>query len=114
MTESEMVKVYELAKELGLDSISLLDKLNGLNIKVKSHMSELSTDEARLARESLSKKAAATAAPKKKATTTRKKPVAAASTDEAPAKAATKTAAKTAAPKAAPVAEEPAKAAASS
>ena len=35
------MKVYELAKELGVDSISLVDKLSGMNIKVKNHMSDL-------------------------------------------------------------------------
>ena len=55
MSEQEMVKVYELAKELGIDSISLLDKLKGLNIRVKNHMSELRDDEVAIARTSLKK-----------------------------------------------------------
>jgi len=55
MSEQEMVKVYELAKELGIDSISLLDKLKSLNIQVKNHMSELRTEEVRIARTSLRK-----------------------------------------------------------
>ena len=57
MSETKTLTVYELAKELGLDSISLLDKLKALNIKVKSHMSELSEGEADQARVSLSPKA---------------------------------------------------------
>ncbi|MBL7714685.1 MAG: translation initiation factor IF-2 [Bdellovibrionales bacterium] len=60
------MKVYELAKELGLDSISLLDKLNTLNIKVKNHMSDLGAEEVTTARASLGKKAEA---PAKKTTT---------------------------------------------
>ena len=55
MSEQEMVKVYELAKELGMDSISLLDKLKSLNIKVKNHMSELSDTEVLAARSALRK-----------------------------------------------------------
>ncbi len=55
MSEHEMVKVYELAKELGIDSISLLDKLKSLNIKVKNHMSDLRNEEAQIARTSLKK-----------------------------------------------------------
>ena len=73
MVEQEQMKVYELAKELGVDSISLLDKLNGLNIKVKSHMSDLGADDVRTVRASLGKKSAATAAPKKTAARVRKK-----------------------------------------
>jgi translation initiation factor IF-2 len=47
------VKVYELAKELGVDSISLLDKLAKLGIQVKNHMSDLSDADAVTARASL-------------------------------------------------------------
>ncbi len=72
MSEQEMVKVYELAKELGIDSISLLDKLKSLNIKVKNHMSELRTEEAQLARSSLRKGSEADKL-KKAAAKTRKK-----------------------------------------
>jgi translation initiation factor IF-2 len=75
MSEHETVKVYELAKELGIDSISLLDKLKGLNINVKNHMSELRGEEASLARNSLrpSSGSAKVAAPKKTVTRARKK-----------------------------------------
>ncbi len=38
---SEAVKVYELAKELHLESFALIDKLKELGIEVKSHMSAL-------------------------------------------------------------------------
>ena len=55
MSEQGTIKVYELAKELGIDSISLLDKLKNLNINVKNHMSELGTQEVQLARSSLRK-----------------------------------------------------------
>ncbi|MFZ9596245.1 MAG: translation initiation factor IF-2 [Bdellovibrionia bacterium] len=74
MSEQEMVKVYELAKELGIDSISLLDKLKSLNIKVKNHMSELRTEEVLLARSSL-KKGSEAAKPVKKAPTKARKKV---------------------------------------
>ena len=50
---AEPVKVYELAKELGTDSISLLDKLKGIGIAVKSHMSSLTPEQADNARTSL-------------------------------------------------------------
>ncbi len=40
------IKVYELAKELGMDSIGLLDTLKQIDIKVKSHMSSLKVEEA--------------------------------------------------------------------
>ncbi len=59
-TQKEPTKVYELAKELGLDSLTLLDKLRDLNIKVKNHMSELSEAEVLAAKEGLSPKRAAT------------------------------------------------------
>ena len=72
MAEQEMMKVYELAKELGLDSISLLDKLNGLNIKVKNHMSELRDEDVSAARASLGKKTVL-ATTKKSSVRTRKK-----------------------------------------
>jgi len=73
MSEQEMVKVYELAKELGIDSISLLDKLKGLKINVKNHMSELRSDEVQLARSSLRKGSESDKSVKKVATKTRKK-----------------------------------------
>ncbi|MBC7396562.1 MAG: translation initiation factor IF-2 N-terminal domain-containing protein, partial [Bdellovibrionales bacterium] len=50
MTDREPLKVYELAKELGIDSISLVDKLKTLEINVKNHMSELTDSDADRAR----------------------------------------------------------------
>lgn len=47
----EPLKVYELAKELGIDSFALLDKLKQINIEVKSHMSSLEENQARQIRE---------------------------------------------------------------
>jgi translation initiation factor IF-2 len=55
MTEQNTVKVYELAKELGIAPLELVDKLKGLNIQVKNHMSDLQTQEAEMARSSLKK-----------------------------------------------------------
>ena len=89
MMQQEMVKVYELAKELGIDSISLLDRLKDLNIKVKNHMSELSDSEAQAARSALKPAAAPKAAKKAPAARVKKK-------------------AAEAAPAAAPVEEKPA------
>ncbi len=90
MPEQGMIKVYELAKELGIDSISLLDKLRDLNINVKNHMSELRTEEVDLARNSLRKGAGAhEKAAKKPSTRVRKKSTdasAAPSSAEAPSK----------------------------
>ena len=50
MTDREPLKVYELAKELGIDSISLVDKLKTLEINVKNHMSELTDADVERAR----------------------------------------------------------------
>ena len=72
-TTTGTMKVYELAKELGVDSISLLDKLATLNIKVKNHMSDLAGDDLRIARESLGKKDEKKAAAKKTTVTRKKK-----------------------------------------
>lgn len=73
MDGQETIKVYELAKELGIDSISLLDKLNGLDIKVKNHMSELAPGDAERARTSLLAKVVSPPAKKAKAPAVRKK-----------------------------------------
>ncbi len=85
MMETEKMKVYELAKELGLDSFSLLDKLNGLNIKVKSHMSELEPEHVVAVRQELVKKSGPAESTKKAPTRARKKAPAAAETAAAPA-----------------------------
>jgi translation initiation factor IF-2 len=74
MSEKEMVKVYELAKELGMDSISLLDRLNSLNIKVKNHMSELRIEEAQTVRAAL-RASKGDIKPTKKTTTRAKKKI---------------------------------------
>ena len=50
MTEREPIKVYELAKELGIDSLSLVDTLKNLEINVKNHMSELTDNDVERAR----------------------------------------------------------------
>jgi translation initiation factor IF-2 len=73
MTDREPLKVYELAKELGIDSISLVDKLKTLEINVKNHMSELTDSDAERARAvlktgSVSGKSAANASSAKKST----------------------------------------------
>ncbi|OFZ18038.1 MAG: translation initiation factor IF-2 [Bdellovibrionales bacterium GWB1_55_8] len=77
MSEQENLKVYELAKELGVDSISLLDKLKALNIQVKNHMSELGAEDVQVARNALGKKSEGDAKGTKKKTVTRKKKAAA-------------------------------------
>jgi translation initiation factor IF-2 len=51
----KLIKVYELAKETGTDSLSLLDRLKTLGIVVKSHMSELSDADAAKVRASFKK-----------------------------------------------------------
>src|ERR1700722_17090206 len=93
MADTQTVKVYELAKELGIDSISLLDKLKGLNINVKNHMSDLAAEDVSMARTSLRRPAVRAADAEKKAAKprTRKKPTAEAADGAAPAKAPAKT-----------------------
>ena len=54
----EKVKVYELAKEMGMDTLTLLDKLKQLDIDVKSHMSSLGTEEVKLVRDQMAKEKA--------------------------------------------------------
>ncbi|MEW6055276.1 MAG: translation initiation factor IF-2 [Bdellovibrionota bacterium] len=54
----QKVKVYELAKELGIDSMTLLDKLKQLDIDVKSHMSSLGTEEVKAVRDQIAKEQA--------------------------------------------------------
>src|SRR3954465_10077887 len=57
MTEQGTLKVFELAKELGIGSFELVDKLKSLNIQVKNHMSDLRTEEIVQARTALKKPA---------------------------------------------------------
>lgn len=95
MTSQEPIKVYELAKELGMDSISLLDRLKDLKIAVKNHMSELTDDQVGAARNAL-KKPEPVAKTKKKAAGTgtsvvKKKKVAADTETAAPASTSAKT-----------------------
>ena len=47
------LRVYELAKELGLESKELIRKLEKLGVEVRSHMSSLDEDTAKLVRDSL-------------------------------------------------------------
>ena len=93
MTDREPLKVYELAKELGIDSISLVDRLKNLEINVKNHMSELTDSDVERARTvlktgSVSGKSAAgaTAGKVKSAAPAKTPPAKAASTKAAPAK----------------------------
>ena len=37
----ENIKVFELAKQMGLETIALMDKLREFKIPIKSHMAEL-------------------------------------------------------------------------
>jgi len=73
MAEVSNIKVYELAKELGMDSLSLVDALKKLKVGVKSHMSALTPDQAELARSTLALKEDAPKKAKKKAVVRRKK-----------------------------------------
>lgn len=117
--QQESMKVYELAKELGLDSFSLLDKLKQINIEVKSHMSSLAAEQAQAIRDALKqeKKSASPATVKKRAASSSASPAtgAAAAGTAAPApakKVAKKAAAPAASPEAAPKAPAAKKAAA--
>ncbi|MBU6153749.1 MAG: translation initiation factor IF-2 [Bdellovibrionales bacterium] len=110
MTDREPLKVYELAKELGIDSISLVDKLKGLDINVKNHMSELTDGDAEKARNVLkvgtTTVGAETASGGTKKTVTRKASGAGATAaTKTPTKTVTKTSSKPAAKAAAPLPE---------
>jgi translation initiation factor IF-2 len=48
------MKVFELAKELDFKALDLIDKVKGLNLKIKNHMSDLSDEEVVKIREFLS------------------------------------------------------------
>ncbi len=100
--QHETLKVYELAKELGLDSFSLLDKLKQFNIEVKSHMSSLAAGQAEAIREAIKKESR----PSKSAAGPVKKKAASAGTAPAGATAAATTT-KKAVKKTAPAAAEP-------
>lgn len=62
MAEQGTVMVLQLAKELGVAPLDLVDKLKALQINVKSHMSELTPEQAETARASLAPKSARAAA----------------------------------------------------
>jgi translation initiation factor IF-2 len=51
--EGENIKVYELAKELGIDSLSLVSKIKEMAIPVRSHMSELSPEDVKKIKQKL-------------------------------------------------------------
>lgn len=63
-------KVFELAKEIGIGSIELVDKLKGLGFNVKNHMVSLSDDDVTKAMEAMAPKTEA--APTKKKVTRKK------------------------------------------
>ena len=48
-------KVYELAKEMGIGSKEMLNKLNGMGIEVSSHMNVVSEKDCLAVRESMKK-----------------------------------------------------------
>ena len=60
------VKIYELAKELGVESKEVIEFLGKKNIEVKSHSSAIEENEAQLVKQEFSKSEAAKEAPKKK------------------------------------------------
>ncbi len=71
---TEPQKVYELAKDLDIDSISLLGKLKDLDIKVKSHMSTLTPEQVEITLKSFkSKKKTSTKKTESKKETSAKK-----------------------------------------
>ncbi len=73
MSETQTsMKVYELAKELGMDSFGLLDMLKQIDIEVKSHMSSLAADQATAVREHVSQKSRSSKKATKKKTTRKK------------------------------------------
>ena len=68
------MKVYELAKDLNLKSVDLLDKLRkDYNMSVKNHMQSLSVEDVEKIRGFFDKKSKLTKITKKKSTITRKK-----------------------------------------
>jgi len=73
---SETIKVFELAKELGLKALDLLEKLKPLDLKLKNHMADLSADQVERIKNYVSPPAAE--APAAKKTVVRKKSSAAA------------------------------------
>ncbi len=76
------IRVHKLAKELGLSSKDLVEKLHGLKVDVKGHMSALDSDTAELVRQELGGSAKAKK-PKKSKPGAKKQKKAAAKEEEA-------------------------------
>lgn len=93
-------KVFEFAKELGLQPLELMDKLREWKIPVRSHMAELDSDTLSLIRNKFDE----AKTPAKKAVVKKKAPVATKASESAPSPSATAKSAngKAPAPKAAP------------
>lgn len=107
--QQESLKVYELAKELGLDSFALLDKLKQINIEVKSHMSSLAADQVTAVKDAIKNETKATAKPtvaKKRSAAGASASAATSTTKEAATTTTKKTAVKKAAAPAAPKEKE--------
>src|SRR5215813_14433129 len=51
----QKVRVYEMAKDVGLSNKDLVDKIRGLGIEVKNHMSALEPDDVARVRRALDK-----------------------------------------------------------
>ena len=90
-------KVFEYAKELGLETLALMDKIREWKLPVKSHMAELTPEMMEEIQKRLNPEPAAGAAAKKKVVKKAAAPKAAASKTAAPKAAAPKTTAKAAA-----------------
>src|SRR5215470_16239971 len=54
-TNAQKVRVYEMAKDVGLSNKDLVDKIRGLGIEVKNHMSALEPDDVARVRRALDK-----------------------------------------------------------
>lgn len=66
-------KVFEFAKQIGMETLSLMDMLKTWNIPVKNHMAELDTDTLELIKSKLEESKAAKTSTKKKKTAAKKK-----------------------------------------
>lgn len=71
---SEPIKVFELAKELDLKALELIEKIKPLDLKIKNHMAELSEEQVETIKKFLNPPAAPE--PEKKKIVVRKKKVA--------------------------------------
>src|SRR5215470_17861643 len=54
-SNAQKVRVYEMAKDVGLSNKDLVDKIRGLGIEVKNHMSALEPDDVARVRRALEK-----------------------------------------------------------